>query len=376
MSRLRKIELADIVERLPSVQPFKDSAVDKPQALFVCALGFEQRCLSVPKKLASIDYRADQAVYLQYATNQKDNEANLEPLRELLGTVAGTVEPVQADADDFGNAFRSILANLRHESGSDRPRVTLDISVMSNRLVMRCMKALLEAEVALRVTYAEAEVYHPTKAEYEADPEAWQKDDDVGLEHGVLEIQVFSEYAGHHIDQIPDSLILFPSFKKDRSQAVITHVDPSLHHVSGERIVWLLGDPHLPGDEWRLRAMRDINCLRKKDGRQIEVDTFDYRDALTTLESVYQQRWRDYRLTISPLGSKLQALGTSLFHHMHPEVRIVFSVPKRYNAKNYSERCKGLWGIEFGPLPKLCELLRSVGTLVIENGPRKSGKGP
>ncbi len=172
--------------------------------------------------------------------------------------------------------------------------------------------------------------------------------------------------------------MLFPSFKKDRTQAVITHVDPSLHNVSnvsGERVVWLLGLPHLPEDEWRLEAMRDINCLKNENCPQIEVGTFDYRDALTKLESVYQQRWRDYRLTISPLGSKLQALGTSLFHHMHPEIRIVFCVPKKYNAKKYSEGCKGLWEIEFGPLSKLCEVLSSVGTLVIENGPRKSGKG-
>ena len=162
MPRLRKIGLEDVIGRLPEIQPLAASSELKPEALFVCALGFEQRCLSVPKKLASVGYRAEQARYLRYATNQEDNETNLEPLEGLLNNVARSVEPVEADADDFGNAFRSILANLPHESGGNPSRVTLDISVMSNRLVMRCMKALLETDVILRVTYAEAEVYHPT----------------------------------------------------------------------------------------------------------------------------------------------------------------------------------------------------------------------
>ena len=70
---------------------------------------------------------------------------------------------------------------------------------------------------------------------------------------------------------------------------------------------------------------------------------------------------------MSPLGSKMQALGTALFCYMHPEVRLVFALPKEYNAADYSTGCKDFWQVDFGPFDKLRANLDKVGMLRIED---------
>ena len=227
------------------------------------------------------------------------------------------------------------------------------------------MAILLEAEACLSVFYSEAATYHPTKTEYEAQPSVWREESLLGLERGVGAVRPSREVPGQHFDPLPDAIILFPTFKPERSQAVIDFVDPSLIGTRGEEIVWLVGIPHLQENRWRIQALREINGLSDEDV-QHEISTLFYQETLATLEAVYNRLSGRFKLTLSPIGSKMQALGSSLFCYIHPDARIVFAIPKEYNAAQYSEGCRETWKIEFGPLSDLRALLRSVGRLVVD----------
>jgi hypothetical protein len=96
------------------------------------------------------------------------------------------------------------------------------------------------------------------------------------------------------------------------------------------------------------------------------VSTFDYQDSLRILEKIHLERANTFRLTLSPMGSKMQALGAALFCCLHPDVRVVFVTPREYNAAHYSEGCKATWMIDFGFLPRMRDLLDRVGQLSIE----------
>ena len=111
--------------------------------------------------------------------------------------------------------------------------------------------------------------------------------------------------------------------------------------------------------------MKEINGI-PESGRQYVVCTFDYKDAISVLERVYVERAETHSITLSPLGSKMQALGVALFCHMQPDVRILMSTPKEYNAIQYSDGCRNVWCIEFGSLRDLRAKLEEVGTLRIE----------
>lgn len=368
MARLHKHQLADILPSLPAATPIDSQDVKgaPPDDLFLCALGFEERCLTLPAFLAENGGRARRVVYFKYSTNLDDNEINLPSLEGHLRTLGGDVEAVDADALDFPSRLRSLLDRVMGEDRPAPPRVTLDISVAANRLLLRCIQVLLEYDVSVRIVYAEAAVYHPTREEFESDPKSWAKDEHLGLERGVGDVLPSIDHPGHALDPLPDFLILFPCFKAERSKAVISFVDPSLLTNPDDKVAWMLGIPHEDADRWRIEAMRQINAIQEA-ARLHEVCTFDYRESLCALERLHGDLSERYRLTLSPLGSKMQALGTALFCYMHPDVRVVFSTPEEYNAARYSQGHKGMWKIDFGRLVALRRHLDSVGTLRIED---------
>lgn len=366
MARIAKCQLTEVIPELPSILPF-DAQVHtaEPGDLFMCALGFEPRCLTLPETLAAAGVKARRAAYLTYATNLDDNAANLPRLRASLSILSASVLPLEADSAEFPSKLRALLDAVVAESRNRRAHVTLDISVMANRALLRCMNVLLEYDVCLRIVYSEAAIYHPTRDEYEQNTAKWENPDELGLERGVSDVVPSIDHPGHALDQLPDCIILFPTFKAERSKAVISFVDPSLLARAGGKVIWLIGEPHLPEDRWRLDAMKRINDLGSEAIQHV-VSTFDYRETLKVLETLHGELAERYRITLSPLGSKLQALGTALFCYMHPDVRVIFAMPKEYNATQYSEGCKAQWCIEFGPLQKLRSKLDLVGSLRIE----------
>ena len=111
--------------------------------------------------------------------------------------------------------------------------------------------------------------------------------------------------------------------------------------------------------------MKDINRIGDTDN-QYEVSTFDYKETMQILERLYTKKSEEHTITVSPLGSKLQALGTALFCYIHPDVRVIFSTPKEYNAAQYSDGCKNIWALDFGNLHELRGNLNEVGKLRIE----------
>ena len=367
MDRVRKIELSSIVDRLPEIQSFNPRAgfLSGPDNLFLCALGFEPRCLTLPKLLAESGYRSERVVVFEYDTNVHENERNRKELTQYLESISDDIQPLLLSDPDYPNGLRHILDSLPSET---EPRITFDISVAANRIVVTTMAALCEANAQLNILYSEASVYHPTKKEYEDDPSAWQNELLLGLERGVGGITPSREFPGQPFDPLPDAVILFPTFKAERSRAVITFVDQSLDGARHGQITWLVGVPHLDENRWRIEALKEINGLTSDDV-QHHISTLHYKETLTSLESIYGRLSNEYKLTLSPIGSKMQALGSSLFCYIHPDTRIVFAIPETYNAAQYSEGSRETWNIEFGSLKELRKLLDSVGRLVIDEDP-------
>ncbi|MDE3258370.1 MAG: hypothetical protein OYM47_11095 [Gemmatimonadota bacterium] len=366
MARIVKCGLADIISDLESISALDVCELGSGDTddLFLCALGFEPRCLTLPCRLNGKGYKAKKAFYFKYSTNLEDNAVNLPELERHLFGIAATVEPIEADALDFANRFKSLLNLVVSDARNRAPKVTIDISVAANRLLLRCVRILLAYELSLRVIYSEAEVYHPSKSEYELNSAHWEKEGLRGLEFGVGDVIPSVDYPGDDLDPLPDSLILFPSFMPDRSKAVISSIDPSLLQYPGEKVIWLPGVPRLEQDCWRLEATKRLNGIGGTT-RHFEICTFDYKETLQCLERLHSELSANSRITLSPLGSKMQALGTALFCYMHPDVRVILSSPKEYNAAQYSEGCKEVWKIDFGLLANLRRNLDEVGMLRI-----------
>jgi hypothetical protein len=370
MANLRVRFLEDIMGQLPELRHLDPASSSLPKRvdLFICALGFEPRCLTIPEALSQEGPRASKAIYCQYSTNAQDNGVNRGRLLESLQRIAAQTVSLEADDVLFTQRLRELFVEPPDRVESADRAILVDVSVMANRVLMRVMKSLLETDRQVIILYSEAATYHPSSQEYHSAPGQWSSDSSLGLERGVSSVAVSGDYPGYHLDQLPDCVLLFPSFKNERARAVIGRVDPALAvgNTDLDKIVWFLGVPHRSENRWRLAAMREINAV-KSDAVQYEVDTFDYRESLRKLEHVYVERVGKYRFSLAPMGSKMQAIGAALFAYLHQDVAVVFATPFEYNAAHYSDGCLDRWMIDFGNMERVRSLLDSVGMLTVED---------
>jgi hypothetical protein len=358
---LHKIEMSEALSDLPSILPFDVTKDARGDDLFLAALGFEERCLWIPELLAQgNNYKTNRAIYFEYTINRNENELNKPRLLSALGGFAHNVRPMPLDSQEFSSQLRTLLSELC--AFSSMPQITFDISVCSSRLLITTLTVLFEFNVALRVVYSEACIYHPTRAEYEADPQKWTSDENLGLARGVSSISRSQDHPGSRRDILPEAVIAFPTFKPERIRAILADIDPSLRLRPDNRVIWLVGKPHLQEDWWRADVQRSINEIPASAPCH-EVDTFDYKKTLEALERVYEPLDCNYLVNIAPLGSKMQSLGVMLFWLVHPEIGLYFASPREFNTEQYSEGCKGTWSIDFGPLLNTRQLLNTVGTL-------------
>jgi len=365
MAHLRQVELIDVLSQLPEIEPLdvERDLLGKEDGLFLCALGFEDRCLSIPELIAKAKgYKCTEAIYFEYATNVNDNEINKPRLLQALQSFGTSVNTMPCDTDDFPTNLRKALSRIC--AGGQTPSVIFDISVCSSKLLLLALKVLFESNLSLRILYSEAEVYHPRREEYESDPEKWTTEEGFGLARGVGTVIPGVEHPGYRRDKLQEVVVVFPTFKPERAKAVIAEIDESLVMGPKDRVIWIVGDPHLPEDHWRVDAVREINKI-PASAPSYEVSTFYYKKTIESLERIYQPRDCKYHVTLSPLGSKMQSLGIALFWYMRQDTSIVFATPKEYNARQYSEGCKGVWQIKFGELANIREIIDRVAQLEI-----------
>lgn len=360
--RLHRVTVEDVASALPEARPFPGDGAAEEFDLYLGALGFEERCLTVPRLLARRQARVRAAVFAEYDTNVRENEANRGPYEAALGAVCARVTGLGTGVRHYEKQLTDVLdAEASRATGA--LRVLLDTSVASNHLVMSTLKLLLDQrrDVVLTVAYAEADRYHPTRQEFELNPDRWVGPGSRGLEAGVGEIDVMVQYPGYHVDGLPDSVVVIPGWGRDRARAAISWVNPSFLASPGDRLVWVLGRPLHSEDAWRHDALALINDVG--ESRTLDVDTFDYRRTLVALDRLFEELSGQRQLTLVPLGSKMQALGCAVFCYRRPEVRVVFATPASYRGSLYSAGTRQVWRVDLGSLRELADRVDGIGHL-------------
>jgi len=372
MKRIKEIELLDIINELPDILPLdcKKEFLNQEYDLFFCALGFEDRCLTIPELLADTEnFTCNKAYYFEYSTNREDNEINKPRLLEVFKKFTNSWDSFQCDSDEFPKRLRDTLENeIKIKS---KPKVIFDISVCSSKLLLLAIKIFLEFDIYLKIVYSEAAIYHPTVEEYKNNLQKWSIEEDFGIATGVGFVTPSPEHPGAQKEN-PDLIIVFLTFKPERTRAIIADIDESLLQRPNKRLICIIGDSHMdePIKMNRKKIMKEINKeILELDGViTYEISTFDYKETLKKLEQIYKEKSTDFHINISALGSKIQTLGVSLFYYLRPDVSIYLSLPKKYNPTQYSKGYKATWQIDFGDNAKLKELLKKVGQIKINNG--------
>jgi len=363
MVQVREVTLEEALQHLPPIAELRPQDVQGRgrDALLICTLGFEDRCLSVLEMLAASGYSADRVIVLEYDTNRDDNERNRPALEACLEKISSRENiRVAVQSPDYPEQLDRVLRDSIGRSGDQTtPNVTFDISACCSRGILEGLHLLLGCDIALRVTYSEAAVYHPTEEEFRASPDDWLTEEGAGLAHGVVSIWESSVHPGYSVDHLPNILVAFPTFKPERTQKLLSSSEAQIAQT-----VWIVGVPYLDENRWRVDAMRRINRLGTED-ECYEVSTFEYLDCLRRLEQLYQEYGRTRHLLVSPLGSKLQDVAVALFLQLRRDVSVWFSVPERFNPRLYTEGTRALWRIDLGDVQTAISGLRSYQTLQV-----------
>lgn len=317
-------------ESLPPVVGISKSHVSDD--LYICALGFEERCPTATRRLGQIGYKAKHAIFLTYDTNPEDNKLNEESLKELLNSISLSVPQVSEYRLSEPNiSLRNFMSTLRGMA-SLIESVTVDISSFSSGAILQILDALLRhpSIKSIRILYTEAAEYFP------------KKEDDIVKDHlsvGVKDVFSLPNFGGLHSAGYSQVLITFLGFSAIRAKGVYNWYQPT-------RKIGIIGKPPREDRGWRVDLTRRIHERHYHTNDQLIVlSTFDYAQVLQRLEELYLELSAEHNIGVSPLGSKMQTLGLLFFLLNHSDVQIIISVPEKFDAKRYSESSGPTWEV-------------------------------
>jgi hypothetical protein len=328
------------MDKFPPIEKLSDQYMRDD--LFVCALGFEDRCVTGPERLEKHGYICKNAIMLKYDVHEQENDKNREKLRKILENIGVTpfltsdysvTDPFKSESK-FVNTLNMIAKQPSISS------VTIDITSFSSASIIQILDLLFyhpqKALKKIRIIYTDAEIYFPLKKDIKR-----RMPEDVHLSSGVKEVITIPGFSGIFLPGYSTLLIIFLGFDPIRARGAINFFQPS-------QKIGIVGDPPQEDRKWRADEVtkRNLMIFDEKD-EIILLSTSCYEETILKLNELYENFSPKSNIAICPLGSKLQTLGVFLFAKKHPDVKLLFPIPMKFHPKRYSKGYTKTWQIIF-----------------------------
>ena len=322
-------------QRLCEIQPVDfDALRASKKRMLLLAEGFEERSISFISKCNGVFF--DIIVICKY---MPEKESKYLALKNII-------------KDRFGNAVIKELIFYRYNPFefenelsmlfSDMnllDEIIIDVSVMSKYMIMQIMSSLASFNNTLVIVYTEPMSYAPSEIEF----------NDNVLKGGQDAAALLPSYGVHDIirtplltslvmQKSPIVLIAFLSFNEQLIRALLSELNP-VH------LLLINGVP--PELSWRESAMAKIH--NKIINEYISDNNFDesslpirktstlyYLETFNMLVDIYKKYCLTNRIVISPTGSKMQAVASSLIKICCQDIHIEYPTPESYFVSGYS----------------------------------------
>lgn len=308
-----------------------------PCELLILAAGFEDRAFEFISKtifsstasciLAKFNFDIDENtdIYLKF---KKQIESKFSEDRVF------EIEINQSLPQQFEKQLKEALPKILPFSGE----AWIDISGFPTHAIcstLRLSRLQFPSKEQV-IVYTSANDYLPTKHEYEKLKKT--------LTDGVVdflpptmalemsEVLMLEGFSGHRSKEGVSCLAVFAGYDVGRSSGVIESINPSI-------LLLLYGAPGDSDIQWRLDLSRDLHNKfesTRKTATEI-VSTLNPQESIDILEEYYEYLFEDYDFTVSPVCSKMQAVGTYLFWEKYKEVQVVFPIPLGYSVDRKPE---------------------------------------
>jgi len=328
------------MNRFPPIEELSNQY--KRDDLFVCALGFEDRCTAGPERLEKSGYICKNGIMLKYDIHIQENDKNREKSRKILGNICETPfltsDYFVTDPCKSESKFIDTLNMIAKQSSISS--VTIDITSFSSVSIIQILDLLFrrtkKALKQIRIIYTEAEKYFPLKEDIKK-----RMPEDVYLSSGVKEVITIPRFSGIFLPGYSALLIIFLGFDPIRARGAMNFFQPS-------KKIGIVGEPPREDRKWRAEEVkrRNLKIFDEKD-EMIFLSTFYYEETILKLNELYEKFSPKSNIAICPLGSKLQTLGVFLFIKKHPDVKLLFPTPVKFHPQRYSEGYNKIWQIIF-----------------------------
>jgi hypothetical protein len=325
-------------------------------------MGFEDRTTGVARSLVEKGVRVSNAVIFEFDMYYEANEKSHSEYDRLIPSLTSGIpqRPMNAPIAALDTMFPERLSDLlRTLDRTPSPRIIFDITSCPSLILAETLRILLNRPCDLTLLYSEAETYFPTYEEWESGQVKPIGNRVEGPFAGVRFVAKPPILQADDIGELPVLLILFPTFNRERADGVLSDLDPAAR-------IWIFGEPHLPENGYRIEMGKWFAAPVMTPGDPWALlTTFDYRQTMLALSTIYSQYRFKNRIVIMQHGSKLQNIGTGLFATVH-QISMVFAMPKKYDTNRYSRGCGDVWALPLGNTETLTSTLKTF--RAIENG--------
>lgn len=375
----------DLASRLPDAEELSASMLSSYD-IFICALGFEPRCVAIPDLLSASNIsQIPIGLIGRYQTNAGDNAANEAKLSEAIGKFCAEKIFIDADTPEMArDSLAKLFARLRRDN-TESVRICFDISTCSSTFILSVIGALLETKtpIDLDILYCQAERYFPTKSDVDADRQKMISEGatlamaaSCYSEEGTQEPQVHPLYPGFQHEGRPDLAIAMPSFRMNRMVRCLDTISEQVIAAPDSNVHWIFGLP-MPGhDDWKNQFQRDIIAsalnqlgssaisgeVKFTQGNSSNCCVFDYRKTIKLMLKLADEHLGK-NITCIPMGSKMQNLGVALALFARKEISVTYARPSAFTPRSYSDGHGKMWRIPMGSISSLVKLLAKIGTL-------------
>lgn len=323
---------------LPEMQPVNFEALCIPKKrMLILAEGFEERSNSFISGCSGVFF--DIIIICKYAPEKESKYVILKQIIEDHHAASEVKELVFNRYNPF--EFENELSMLFY-SINLFDEVVLDISVMSKYMIMQVMCSLANYSNDVVVIYSEPESYAPTEKEFEYNIVGSGQDAAALLpSYGVYDIIRTPLLTSLIMQKSPAILVSFLSFNEQLIRALLSEFNPvHLLLVNGvppelswrEKATAIIHNRIL--HEYKLDNPVDENGLPKRKS-----STLFYKETFDILADIYKTYCVTNRIVISPTGSKMQAVATSLIKMCCQDVHIEYPTPESYFVSGYSSSC-------------------------------------
>lgn len=304
------------ISNYPVVEEVKN--FDEKIDLYICVMGFEDRCLGSNKKLSDNNFKSKQTIIIKYDVYENENEANRDEFEDEIAKFSDKFSFINyktgKSRNEFLTEFKNEIAKLKFVPNS----ISINITGMTNHSIISLIDFALDAAKVTKIIYTEPQTY------------ATQLRNSTSFTSGVEDIFTLPNFSGATLPGYPTLLVVTMGYDLTRPRGIISELQPT-------NKIGIMTSPNLKimNDSFN-KIKNEHELLFGKNNLEI-LSIFDYESTIKCLERIRQKHVQSHNIIIALTGSKLLAISVLLFLKKYKDIQLILSTPVTYHPDRYSK---------------------------------------